>query len=195
VTDPERNHVLQRIDELERSARRWRVVALVALALLFAAGVALLFAVYLLVNAPRGGQPGGGPDDAPGGLRPELPGRAEELDRQELQGQWALSAGEDTGTPLSADVVKGSALSFAGDTYALRAGTDVASGRYRLSPFERPRQITLTGAGGERRGIYKLDRGQLTLCLADPGQEPPREFTTRSGTGRRLYVWRRGGPP
>jgi len=39
-------------------------------------------------------------------------------------------------------------------------------------------------------GIYKLEKGEFTICFAAPGKERPTEFTTKSGTGVFLYVWK-----
>jgi uncharacterized protein (TIGR03067 family) len=40
-------------------------------------------------------------------------------------------------------------------------------------------------------GIYRLDGDTLKLCFARPGEKRPTEFTTRSGTGFLVVVYKR----
>lgn len=40
-------------------------------------------------------------------------------------------------------------------------------------------------------GIYKLEGNQFTVCFAPPGKERPTEFSTTSGTGQFIHVWKR----
>jgi hypothetical protein len=46
-----------------------------------------------------------------------------------------------------------------------------------------------SNAGPTWLGICKLEDNVFTVCLAPPGQQRPKEFSTRSGAGQLLYVW------
>ena len=40
-------------------------------------------------------------------------------------------------------------------------------------------------------GIYKFEKGQLTVCFAPPGKERPKEFSIKVGTGDFIHVWKK----
>ena len=40
-------------------------------------------------------------------------------------------------------------------------------------------------------GIYKLEGDEFTVCFAPPDKDRPKEFTTKSGTGVLVHVWKR----
>ena len=40
-------------------------------------------------------------------------------------------------------------------------------------------------------GIYKYENGEFTVCFAAPGKDRPKEFTTKSGTGEFMHVWKK----
>jgi uncharacterized protein (TIGR03067 family) len=53
--------------------------------------------------------------------------------------------------------------------------------------------VNLAGAhkGKTQRGIYKLDGGILSVCVAAPGAARPGQFESVPGDGRTLTVWKR----
>jgi hypothetical protein len=57
-------------------------------------------------------------------------------------------------------------------------------------------EITTKTQDGETRtikvlGIYELDGDTMKTCLAAPGKERPTEFSSKEGSGRMSYVWKR----
>ena len=57
-----------------------------------------------------------------------------------------------------------------------------------LDPDRKPRAVNTWDQDGPFEdqtvpGIYELQGETLKLCFARPGQERPKEFTTKSGTG------------
>jgi uncharacterized protein (TIGR03067 family) len=50
-----------------------------------------------------------------------------------------------------------------------------------------------TPDGNERsvKGIYELEGDTLKLCTRDPGQDRPKEFTAKEGSGNTLTVYKR----
>jgi len=56
--------------------------------------------------------------------------------------------------------------------------------------FEAPPD-TMQGEARELvRGVYKLEGAVLTVCVAEPGAERPKDFTARPKSGRMLFVFR-----
>lgn len=40
-------------------------------------------------------------------------------------------------------------------------------------------------------GIYKLENGVFIVCFAPPGKDRPTEFTSKSGTGEVVHIWKK----
>ena len=40
-------------------------------------------------------------------------------------------------------------------------------------------------------GIYRIQGDEFTVCFAAPGKERPKDFTTKSGTGTLVHIWKR----
>jgi uncharacterized protein (TIGR03067 family) len=123
-----------------------------------------------------------------------------------LNGQWwphkwqqRVAIFSTGGQPYGSQVFRnsgekdGTSFHVAGGRLVLRrAGAVVGRGRLR------PRDgafglIDLTDDDGDvRLGIYKLERGVLTICLADPDKPRPESFTDKE---QQLVVLKRVRPP
>jgi hypothetical protein len=90
-------------------------------------------------------------------------------------------------------VSDGTSLHVVGGRLVLRRAGAVI-GRGRLRPRDGASgQIDLTyGDGVVRLGIYRLERGVLTICLADPDKPRPESFTDEE---QHLVVLKRARPP
>jgi uncharacterized protein (TIGR03067 family) len=113
-----------------------------------------------------------------------------------LDGTWLMVGGEDGGKPLPPDLVKSTRLTIKGDHYTLRTGDDTGGGTLALNAQARPPAIDSTASDGPWKGqtihgIYRLRGDEFTVCFAPPGKERPTQFTTKSGTGSFLHVWKR----
>lgn len=81
----------------------------------------------------------------------------------------------------------------------------VTEASFELNPQTTPKEIDLTyhdGSANDRKlhGIYKLDRGRLTICVrskADSGDGRPSTFTFEGGRGQSLLILEKFGnsPP
>jgi uncharacterized protein (TIGR03067 family) len=119
-------------------------------------------------------------------------------DTKGLQGSWVLVSGEQGGETLPKDVVKAGRLTIQGTKHTVRVGKDKIVGTHELEPTKTPKAIDSTETEGPDKGhtihgIYELEKGRFKVCFAAPAKERPTEFTTKSGTGNILHVWRRGG--
>jgi uncharacterized protein (TIGR03067 family) len=114
-------------------------------------------------------------------------------DLDKLQGTWDRVSGEVDGKPVPADVLKNSKLTISGDKYTLTMGDEKRGGTLVLDATKKPKAIDIISAAGPNKGkallgIYELDGDTFKYCLAPPGQERPKEFTAKAGSGQMLYV-------
>jgi uncharacterized protein (TIGR03067 family) len=106
-----------------------------------------------------------------------------------------MASGEEKGKVLPEKTVKGALLTLTGDKHTVKVGDDTIIGTHKLDPTKSPKQIDTTDTEwpvkGKKLGIYKLEQNQFTVCFAPPDKDRPKEFTTKSGTGTILHVWKR----
>ena len=115
---------------------------------------------------------------------------------KKLEGNWAMVSGEDKGTKLPEDTVKNAKLTIKGDKHTVKVGEDTFVGTHKLDPSAKPKAIDATDTEGRFKGkttlgIYKLEGDKFTVCFAPPDKERPKEFSTKSGTGQFIHVWKR----
>jgi uncharacterized protein (TIGR03067 family) len=75
-------------------------------------------------------------------------------------------------------------------------GEDTIVGTHKVDPTKKPKEIDAMDTEGPYKGktvlgIYKLEKGEFTVCFAPPGKDRPKEFSTKSGTGELLHVWKK----
>ena len=117
-------------------------------------------------------------------------------DLKKAEGMWVLASGEEQGEKLPEATVKSAKMTLEGDKYTLQIGEVSIAGTHKIDPTQKPKTIDATHTerpfnGQTMLGIYKLDGDRFTVCVALPSKERPKEFTTKSGTGAMLYVWKR----
>lgn len=115
---------------------------------------------------------------------------------KKLEGTWVMVSGEQEGKPLSEEVVKNARLVIKGNEHDVKVGSDVFKGTHKVDPTKKPKEIDSSDVEGPHkgktiRGIYEVDGNQFKVCFAPPEKERPKEFTTKSGTGHILHVWKR----
>jgi uncharacterized protein (TIGR03067 family) len=119
-------------------------------------------------------------------------------DFQKLEGTWRMVRGSMDGNPLAGEVVRSGRLKIDGDKHTVRVGDDTMVGTHQLDPKKKPKTIDVTDTEGPFKGqtlhgIYRIRGNEFTVCFAAPGKDRPTKFTTKSGTGHMLHVWRRYG--
>ncbi len=117
-------------------------------------------------------------------------------DAKKLDGSWTLASGENDGKKVSADTLKGSMLTIAGDNHTVKMGDATYKGTHKLDATKKPKTIDITDTEGPFKdktvlGIYELDGDTFKLCYSDPGKDRPKDFTAKEGTGYHCHVWMR----
>jgi uncharacterized protein (TIGR03067 family) len=119
--------------------------------------------------------------------------KAIQQERERLQGKWKLTSVERDGKarPLGFDFF----VVIKNDKWTTeKKETDVPT--FQIDPTQNPKtiDITMTGLKGDggkdlvEKGIYKLDKDTLTICISEPIGEPrPKEFKSTEGHVIRVY--------
>ena len=118
-------------------------------------------------------------------------------DLDELQGTWVMVSMETEGHEVAAEDFKNWTAVYEQNRVTLRDGDRVRRrGIITLDPSRKPKAINTWDQDGPYEdqtvpGIYDLEGDTLKLCFARPGQERPKEFTTKSGTAFLVCVYKR----
>ncbi|OAI54878.1 hypothetical protein AYO44_14100 [Planctomycetaceae bacterium SCGC AG-212-F19] len=115
---------------------------------------------------------------------------------KKFEGAWTMVSGEKDGKGLPEPSVKTAKLVIKGDQHDVRIGDDTFKGTHKLDPTKKPKTIDATDTEGPFKGktvlgIYELDGDSFKVCFAEPGKDRPKEFSTKSGTGHILHVWKK----
>jgi uncharacterized protein (TIGR03067 family) len=109
-----------------------------------------------------------------------------------LSGTYVMVSGQSKAEKLSEERIKEAKLVMEGDKYTVTIGGDTIKGTLKIDPSKAPKEIDATdGDGRTMLGIYKFEKSQFTVCFAAPGKERPKEFSTKSGTGEFIHVWKK----
>jgi uncharacterized protein (TIGR03067 family) len=106
-------------------------------------------------------------------------------DAKKILGTWELVKAERDGKPPPGDEVKGLKIEITKDQLIItttgNARKDMAG--YRLDVKSKPRSIDITIEGDQMvKGIYKFDKGELTMCCGKPGTQRPTKFDDKTGS-------------
>lgn len=119
---------------------------------------------------------------------------------EKLQATWATTSIEADGEKVTEEErIKSRKLTIKGSGYTLKVGDETVQGTLVIDPGKKPKTIDVKPSSGLNKGktllgIYELEGGSLKTCIALPGKERPTKFSTESGTGHQLVVYKRGKP-
>jgi uncharacterized protein (TIGR03067 family) len=121
---------------------------------------------------------------------------ANKKDLDAMQGDWACESYTVSGMPLDDDNAHSIFRTHKGDTFAVYLfRKKLSGGTFKLDATKTPKEIDLIpeGKGKEAvvKGIYKLEKGTLTVCAGAPGKDRPAAFESKAGTPNQLTVWKR----
>ena len=125
-------------------------------------------------------------------------GEAVAKDLQAFKGTWRLSSKEVNGKKFSEEEIKDVIATNDGSgKFSVRRGDKaLGEGTVKLDPTKKPKAIDVTFTEGERKGktvlgIYEIDSDAFRVCVANPGDERPAEFSAKAGSGHILIVYKR----
>jgi uncharacterized protein (TIGR03067 family) len=118
------------------------------------------------------------------------------IDLKNMEGTWILVSGEENGKPISEQTMKASRLEIKGDKHNVKVGDDTFVGTHKIDPSKKPKTIDASDTDGKFKGktslgIYEIKGDEFKVCFAAPEKDRPKEFTTKSGTGTMVHVWKR----
>ena len=115
---------------------------------------------------------------------------------KKLEGTWSMVSGEEEGKEIQEETIKSARLVIKGTRHTVKVGDDTFVGTHAVDPSKKPKAIHSKDTSGRFKdktilGIYEIEGDELKVCFAPPDKERPTEFTTKSGTGTILHVWKR----
>ena len=106
-------------------------------------------------------------------------------DLKEMAGTWKTVVHEAFGKPTPKDQIEKTSgkLIVEGDSYKVYFGKDfIDKGTIKLDASKTPRQIDIKTQNDEiMKGIYKIEKDEMTVCVGQPGIDRPKEFKTTQG--------------
>jgi uncharacterized protein (TIGR03067 family) len=133
-----------------------------------------------------------------GASRGNDPRTAATDDRAAIKGTWQLVYAETEGKPAPVDRVRNTRVEIKDGTHSVYFGDKevVHDIKFTMDPEAKPKTTDDTlnegpDAGKPIHGIYELDGDTLVSCVAKVGQERPKEFAAKPGSGHTLRVFKR----
>jgi uncharacterized protein (TIGR03067 family) len=114
-----------------------------------------------------------------------------------LQGEWSMVSGSADGTAMPDQMLKRMKRICKGDeTTTMTGGQVYFKAKITIDPTKKPKTIDYQMTEGftkgkKQLGIYELDGDTFKSCFAKAGADRPKDFTSKSGDGRTLSVWKR----
>jgi len=106
-------------------------------------------------------------------------------DLKKMAGTWKTVVQEAFGKPTPKDEIEKTAgrLIVKGDSYEVYFGKkSIDKGTIKLDASKTPREIDVKTQNDEiMKGIYKIEKDEMTVCFGQPGIERPKEFKTKEG--------------
>jgi uncharacterized protein (TIGR03067 family) len=113
----------------------------------------------------------------------------------ELEGEWSLVSMVMSGQDLPAAFAKSGKRVAKGNTVTVTmGGKTVMKAKFSVDCTSQPTTIDyLLPDGQTQHGIYELSGPNLRVIFSPPGLPRPADFSTASGDGKILTLWKRKG--
>ncbi|HTU22961.1 MAG TPA: TIGR03067 domain-containing protein [Gemmataceae bacterium] len=112
--------------------------------------------------------------------------KAVDNDKEKLQGKWVLTSGIVDGKDRTKEWGKQRfTVVIQGDKMTFGPEKDKRTATFHIDPSRKPKTFDLFVS----LGIYELKRDELKICLGGPKR--PTEFTSKAGSDKVLYVFKR----
>ena len=124
------------------------------------------------------------------------PGDDADKELKSLEGVYVMVSGVAKGEQLPEKVVKAASLTVEGNKHTVKVGDDTIIGTHKVAPTKTPKEMDCTDTEGPHKGktylgIYKVEKGELTVYFALSGKDRPKEFTAKAGPDEILEVWKK----
>jgi uncharacterized protein (TIGR03067 family) len=114
-----------------------------------------------------------------------------------LQGEWTMVSGTADGQPMPEETRKEMKRICKGDEITVMMGEQVfLKAKITIDSASKPKTIDyqmIEGftKGKKQFGIYELEGDTFKACFAAPGDERPKDFSSKAGEHRTVSVWKR----
>jgi uncharacterized protein (TIGR03067 family) len=110
-----------------------------------------------------------------------------------MEGTWAFRSLELDGHPVPSSMLSNSRLLLDGDRFRTESPEATYEGIFTIDVEKEPQRIDIDfiegpEAGNRCEGLFRLDGGQMTLCLGLVGSSRPERFASAPGSGHALEV-------
>ena len=122
-------------------------------------------------------------------------------DVAQLQGEWSMVSGSADGSAMPDAMRETAKRVCKGDETTVTVGGQLfMKAKFTIDPSRKPKTIDYQMIDGPTKGkkqlgIYELQGDTVKFCFGSPGSERPPDFTSKSGDGRTLSVWKRQKTP
>ena len=125
-------------------------------------------------------------------------GPADDLDKElkAADGDYVMVSGEMSGKQEPEQVVKAATLTIEGTKHTAKVGEVTIVGTHKVDRTKTPKEIEATDTEGPYKGktylgVYKLEKGELTVFFAPPGKDRPKAIAAKTEPGEILQVWKK----
>ena len=106
---------------------------------------------------------------------------ADEKALKELEGAYTVTGLEKGGKPAPKDVQESLKVSIKGDMIIITVMGEEKKAKIKVDPSKTPNTIDISPTDGPEKGmtfpgIYKADKGEVTIVFHEKGTERPKEF-------------------
>src|SRR5262245_13857244 len=115
---------------------------------------------------------------------------ATKKDLEHFQGEWSMVSGTADGQPMGPEMLRHFKGVCKGDELTVTLGQQVIiKAKVAIDPSKAPKTIDYDVSDGPNKGkklmgIYEFDGDTLKFCFAAPGDERPKDFTSKAGDKR-----------
>jgi uncharacterized protein (TIGR03067 family) len=122
-------------------------------------------------------------------------------DRTKYEGTWRVIFLEVDGNQAQErDAQKITVINRLDGTWSILVdGKELSIGTSEIDPTKKPKTIDFTTTSGLNKGktclgIYEIKENCRKICYASPGKDRPTEFSSKTGSGQTLAIFKREKP-